>query len=580
MAQMDGRVTQPDVLGGGWRSEAAARAPRPVRRTSTSPYPLTSFQPSRSIPRLPLLAINTPEASQFAESSQDGSILGQVRQTFEQVRPVAAINIPARLTTGFQTHELLKKHILRLPRLKHLQHDPNDKGRRIVMFNVEKVEDMPAEAQQYLKDEEGNGSLRITSAQVRVGYEHWNAEEVLSALLPVGLPEGTPTAFTSTGHIAHLNLRDEYAPYRFVIGQVLLDKNAPIRTVVNKLDTIDNEFRFFKMERLAGDDDYTVSVSESGCTFTFDFRTVYWNSRLHTEHARLIELFNPFDVISDVMAGVGPFAVPAAKRGCNVIANDLNPASYESMMYNRKKNRVEARLRAYCEDGRHFIRQSIQRCWEDPFDGTPLTEEGRKAVIDSTSSRQRAKQEHERLQAQKAAAVADGDAVHAAGQDFDTERGPRRRLIDHFVMNLPATAIEFLDAFRGAYKSIAGGELEAELARREATHGAESVWPMVHVHCFTKDLEHPHEDICWQANTALGISSNSHHALVPPPSPITFKSTDDLSYDAGQLSLSSHEPSSSSTPETHLHLVRSVAPNKDMYCLSFRLTRAILFDTL
>jgi len=35
-------------------------------------------------------------------------------------------------------------------------------------------------------------------------------------------------------------------------------KNKPLRTVVNKLDTIDTQFRFFKMELLAGEPDYIV----------------------------------------------------------------------------------------------------------------------------------------------------------------------------------------------------------------------------------------------------------------------------------------------------------------------------------
>lgn len=50
------------------------------------------------------------------------------------------------------------------------------------------------------------------------------------------LPEGceVPTSFESIGHIAHLNLREELLPYKHVIGQVLLDKNSSIRTVVNK----------------------------------------------------------------------------------------------------------------------------------------------------------------------------------------------------------------------------------------------------------------------------------------------------------------------------------------------------------
>jgi tRNA (guanine37-N1)-methyltransferase len=47
-------------------------------------------------------------------------------------------------------------------------------------------------------------------------------------------------------------------------------------------------------------------------------------------------------VIVDVMAGVGPFAVPAAKKGCSVFGNDLNPESVKWMEINRVKNKVSA----------------------------------------------------------------------------------------------------------------------------------------------------------------------------------------------------------------------------------------------
>ena len=45
---------------------------------------------------------------------------------------------------------------------------------------------------------------------------------------------------------------------------------------------------------------------------------VYWNSRLESEHKRLVDGFRPGQVVVDVMAGIGPFAVPAAQRGCTV----------------------------------------------------------------------------------------------------------------------------------------------------------------------------------------------------------------------------------------------------------------------
>jgi tRNA (guanine37-N1)-methyltransferase len=127
--------------------------------------------------------------------------------------------------------------------------------------------------------------------------------------------------------------------------------------VVNKLDSIDTQFRFFKMELLAGEPNYVVEhvrfprflclpmadhtkQSESDCRFTFDFSRVYWNSRLHTEHARLVDMFQPHELIADVFAGVGPFALPAAKKGCAVLANDLNPESYKYLALNIKGNKV------------------------------------------------------------------------------------------------------------------------------------------------------------------------------------------------------------------------------------------------
>ncbi|MCO5588287.1 hypothetical protein L7F22_042242 [Adiantum nelumboides] len=393
-------------------SGASARAPRPLRRTPTSPYPLKQLHPSSSIPRLPLISPETEEAKQYAENSRDGSILQQAT-----------------------------------------------KNKEILLLNVEKLEDLSKEGQELLRSAEAEGTLSITSDEVRADYEYWNADDVLASLLPEGLPEGTPTAFTTTGHIAHVNLRDEYAPYKFVIGQVNLDKMQQFeQSLINSIRSIMSSD--FSRWRLAGDDDYMVTLSESGCSFTFDFRTVYWNSRLHTEHARLLENFKPFEVISDVMAGVGPFAVPAAKRGCHVLANDLNPASYESMLVNQVKNRVGERLMPFCEDGRAFIQNSINLCWEEAFEGTPISELDRKSVLSSTTSKQRAKKEHARL-----------NLIESISESATMQRGPERRLIDHFVMNLPATAIEFLDAFRGAYKGIAGEELEQELQRRIETQG-------------------------------------------------------------------------------------------------------------
>jgi tRNA (guanine37-N1)-methyltransferase len=139
-----------------------------------------------------------------------------------------------------------------------------------------------------------------------------------------------------------LNLRSEYLPYKKIIAEVIVDKNESIRTVINKIDDVGthSEFRTFKYEVLAGEDDMDVELSEGNCTFRFDYSKVYWNSRLQTEHLRLVNSFNKGEVVCDVMAGIGPFAIPAGKKGVFVWANDLNPDSYASMKDAIARNKV------------------------------------------------------------------------------------------------------------------------------------------------------------------------------------------------------------------------------------------------
>lgn len=141
---------------------------------------------------------------------------------------------------------------------------------------------------------------------------------------------------------AHLNLREQYYPYKYLIASVLLDKNPTICTVINKTADVGNDsaFRTFEYELLAGVPDLNVEVKEEECHFRFDYSKVYWNSRLNTEHRRLVEIFQPGDAVCDVMAGVGPFAVPAGKKKVFVWANDLNPESYASLEDNITRNKV------------------------------------------------------------------------------------------------------------------------------------------------------------------------------------------------------------------------------------------------
>lgn len=148
--------------------------------------------------------------------------------------------------------------------------------------------------------------------------------------------------------------------YKFyVLGELLLDKNKHIKTVVNKTNTIEETFRFFKMELLAGEDKMTTTVNEHGNVFEFDYSKVYWNSRLQTEHQRIAKLINPEDTVFDVFAGVGPFTIPVAKKCKDVYANDLNKESYKALIHNAELNKVSKNIKAFNMDGREFLEKIV-----------------------------------------------------------------------------------------------------------------------------------------------------------------------------------------------------------------------------
>ena len=243
------------------------------------------------------------------------------------------------------------------------------------------------------------------------------------------------------------------------------------------------------MEVLAGDADYITTVNESGCLFTFDFSKVYWNSRLGTEHARLIGSWKAGEVVADVMAGVGPFAVPAAKKGVYVLGNDLNPESVKWMRHNRVQNKVEQTLRVTETDGREFIKRVAQSVWEDPFDEWVSVAGKRKAGRDARRIREAAP-------AVATDNVADSLAKLAINGEKRGPPAPKKlppQLVDHFVMNLPDSALEFLDAFQGCYASLPSFDTwKARYTEDDCP------MPMVHVYCFTREMERPsaEADIC------------------------------------------------------------------------------------
>lgn len=70
--------------------------------------------------------------------------------------------------------------------------------------------------------------------------------------------------------------------------------------------------------------------------------------------------------------------------------------------------------------------------------------------------------------------------VESVDQSTAVKHPSPRQGISHFVMNLPDSAIEFLDCFHGIFSR---GASERDLS------GIYADMPMIHCHCFTRELE-------------------------------------------------------------------------------------------
>ena len=186
--------------------------------------------------------------------------------------------------------------------------------------------------------------LELEERDFSIGYENLTFQQVSNLVLP---DNRSLSGFSIVGHIAHFNLREEHLPFRHLLGQVVVDKIPVIKTVVNKTQIIgSSEFRNFNFEIIAGETNTVTELVEHGVKFRLDFSKVYWNSRLSREHQRIVNKLSRNDILIDPFCGIGPFALPAAKKGCKVFANDLNPDAVEWL----KKNVEVNKIRSECID--------------------------------------------------------------------------------------------------------------------------------------------------------------------------------------------------------------------------------------
>jgi tRNA (guanine37-N1)-methyltransferase len=121
----------------------------------------------------------------------------------------------------------------------------------------------------------------------------------------------------------------------------ILQSRPSLQTVLCATSEICGEYRTREFKVLAGNPTTRTEVVEYGHRFTVDLSKAYFSARLSSERQRILEQVTGNEIILDMFAGVGPFAITLAARATLVVASDINPQAIILMLENCARNRTE-----------------------------------------------------------------------------------------------------------------------------------------------------------------------------------------------------------------------------------------------
>ncbi|MFB6205191.1 MAG: class I SAM-dependent methyltransferase family protein [Haloglomus sp.] len=160
---------------------------------------------------------------------------------------------------------------------------------------------------------------------------------------------GFEPTYERIGDVVVVDEDDDERAHR--IADAIMASDLPAKTVLNRASKVRGELRVRDWDVLAGDGTETVH-REYGCEFALDLAAVYFSPRLATERHRVAEQVTAGEQAFDMFAGVGPFVVPFAKRGADVVGVDLNETAVEYLVANARRNGVADRVTAIHGDVR------------------------------------------------------------------------------------------------------------------------------------------------------------------------------------------------------------------------------------
>ncbi len=159
---------------------------------------------------------------------------------------------------------------------------------------------------------------------------------------PILSPEdilGFRPSFEIVGDIALIEDAGEDEVER--IASALMATNKSIKTVIIPVSDVEGEYRTRRFRHVTGEERTSTIHKEHGMRYRIDLEGAYFTPRLGTERLRIANLVRREDMVLDMFAGVGPFALLLARRCRWVVAMDKNPVAVRYLKENAHLNKVE-----------------------------------------------------------------------------------------------------------------------------------------------------------------------------------------------------------------------------------------------
>lgn len=166
--------------------------------------------------------------------------------------------------------------------------------------------------------------------------------DAVAKRIPSDLHKYVPKSLDIIGQVALVYIPAPLHAWKNEIGHGIVAVNRHVETVLAKVGNVEGEQRLRRYEVLVGSNNTSTIHKEYGCVYHVDPQIAYFTPRLSEERHRIATLPQDGEVIVDMFASIGAFALQIAKTNPHVTiyAIDINPAAYHFLQRNIAANHV------------------------------------------------------------------------------------------------------------------------------------------------------------------------------------------------------------------------------------------------